>query len=561
MKKALAFFVFLVSSLAANAQIPNFTWAKSIGDSLWDIGYSIAVDGSGNVYTTGVFRGTVDFDPGAGVTNLSAGGSSDIFISKLNAFGNFVWAKNIGGAQDHNGNSIAVDKAGCVYTTGRFVGSSDFDPGVGVYNLSTSGASDIFISKLDSSGNFVWAKNFGGAWYDGGQSIVIDALANIYITGKFEDTADFDPGAGIFNLASVGAQDVFICKIDSSGNFVWAKGMGGALLDMGQSIAIDTLTNIYITGTFSGTADFDPSASNYSLASIGAGDVFISKLDAFGNFVWAKGLGGANDDIGRSIAVDLSGNVFTTGYFEGTGDFDPNAGVYNLSSNGIRDIFVSKLESSGNFVWAKSIGGPGDDDGMYICLDNSGSVYTTGYFRDTVDFDPNIGIFNLASIGEGDIFISKLDASGNFEWAKSIGGTSSDIGRSMVIDSAYNVYVTGNFRLTADFDPGIGIFNIVSEGGEDVFIHKMSQSEVGISENPNLQNNTIYPNPSNGLYTIELSAKSEITICNVIGEIILTQTMEAGKQALNLQQQANGIYFVRLVSEGKQEGFKLVKEE
>jgi Beta-propeller repeat len=146
-----------------DVEAQNFSWAKSIGGTGGDTGNSIAVDALGNVYTTGIFINTVDFDPGAGVFNLTSVGGSNIFVSKLDASGNFVWAKSTGSGNGIS-NSIAVDASGSVYTTGSFNGTVDFDPGVGVFNLTSAGSdADIFVSKLDASGNFVWAKSVGAA--------------------------------------------------------------------------------------------------------------------------------------------------------------------------------------------------------------------------------------------------------------------------------------------------------------------------------------------------------------------------------------------------------------
>jgi hypothetical protein len=139
---------------------------------------------------------------------------------------------------------------------------------------------------------------------------------------------------------------------------------------------------------------------------------------AGGDFVWAKRMGGTNRDIGYSITTDASGGVYTTGVFEGTVDFDPGEGTFNLTSVGSTDIFVSKLDSNGNFIWAKRLGGTGLDAGNDIALDTSGNIYTTGFFHGTADFDPGAGIFNLTSVVDyypySDIFVSKLDNNGNF---------------------------------------------------------------------------------------------------------------------------------------------------
>jgi hypothetical protein len=174
--------------------------------------------------------------------------------------------------------------------------------------------------------------------------------------------------------------DVFILKIDSSGNFVWAKQLGGSGTDGGIFITTDSHNNIYTTGCFQGSADFDPGTGIYNLTSAGSYDIFISKLDSLGNFVWATSMGGTGADFGNSIALDATGNVYTTGYFQNTADFDPGSGTFNLSSFGNKDIFISKLDNNGNFVFAKSLGGTNDDQAYSVAVDDSGNVYTTGVF-------------------------------------------------------------------------------------------------------------------------------------------------------------------------------------
>ena len=396
----------LFFNYSLNAQ--TFEWAKSSGGTTNDFGYSITVDASGNVYTTGVFQGTVDFDPGAGTNNLTSAGGQDVFVQKLDAAGNFLWAKSFGGISTDEGRSITIDASGNVYTTGHFQGAVDFDPGAGTNNLTSAGNVDVFVQKLDASGNFLWAKSFGGTTNDFGLSITVDASGNVYTTGSFYGTADFDPGTGFFNLTTIGSQDVFVQKLDASGNFLWAKSFGGTTNDFGLSITVDASGNVYTTGSFYGTADFDPGTGFFNLTTIGSQDVFVQKLDASGNFLWAKSFGGSSTDYGYSITVDASGNVYATGNFQGTVDFDPGAGTNNLTSAGSYDVFVQKLDASGNFLWAKSFGGSSTDYGYSITVDASGNVYTTGYFKGTADFDPGAGTNNHTSAGSQDVFVHKM---------------------------------------------------------------------------------------------------------------------------------------------------------
>lgn len=384
-----------------------YVWAKGFGSTTYDAGDGIAVDGTGNVYTTGIFGGTVDFDPGAGTQNLTSAGSQNIFISKLDANRAYVWAKTFNAT---SGNGIAVDGSGAVYTTGYFSNTVDFDPGPGIQNLTYAGGTDIFVSKLDASGAYVWAKSFGGSssGFDIGNSIAVDNSNNVYTTGYFVGTADFDPGTGTQNLTSAGSDDIFVSKLDASGAYVWAKSFGGTSAEHGNSIAVDASGNVYTTGYYQGTVDFDPSTSTQSQTSAGSADIFVSKLDASGIYVWAKSFGATSGDYGLSLAVDGSGSVYTTGYYQSAVDFDPGTSTQSLTAAGFEDIFVSKLDSTGAYVWAKSFGSTTSDEGQGIALDGSGGVYNTGYFNGTVDFDPSTSTANLVSFNGRGGYVQKL---------------------------------------------------------------------------------------------------------------------------------------------------------
>jgi len=452
----------------------TFEWAVSLGGSNTEDGRSIVTDDLGNVYSTGFFVGIGDFDPGVGTFNLTSNGSHDIYVSKLDPSGNLLWAKNMGGSNSDRGYGIAIDGSGNIYTTGSFSGTADFDPGIGISNLTSAGNTDVFVSKLDGSGNFVWAKRLGGSDTYAGYSISIEASGNILTTGLFSGTGDFDPSAGTYNLTSNGSRDVFVSKLDDLGDFVWAKNLGGSGADDGFSVTTDLSGNVYTTGAFSGTADFDPGAGTSNLMASGT-DAFISKLDANGDLVWARNLGGSNAESGFSIVVDGSGNVYSSGIYNGLADFDPGIGTYNLTSNGSADLYISKLDVSGNFVWAKSIGGLGNEQGRSIFLDQAGNVYTTGFYSGTVDFDPGAGTSFLTTAGNYDVFVSKLDDLGNFIWAQSFGGPNFDVAYGLTVDYLGNVYSTGHFFGTADFNPDGGSFELTAAGSDDAFIHKLSQ--------------------------------------------------------------------------------------
>lgn len=397
----------------------NFVWAYRFGGKSQEVGEDIAVDAAGNIYVTGCFRDTVDFDPGPGIHNVvSAGNNKDAFVLKLDASCNLLWAEQLGGDFDH-GFNIKVDAAGYVYTSGFFSGTGDFDPGPGTFYLTShSVATDIFVSKLDANGNFVWAAGMGGKASDSGVGdLDVDAAGNVYTAGYFSDTADFDPGPGIFTLIAKATNDAFFSKLDANGNFVWAISVGGtsanisaggASSDIGYGIAADALGNVYTTGYFAGTADFDPGPGVFNLSTTYTENIFITKLDSSGNLIWAKQLQGLYHSYGYAITLDTSANVYIAGGFDGPVDFDPGPGTFTLATNGTIDPFISKLDSAGNFVWAAQMAGGGHEFAMSIAVDRPGNVYSTGHFYNTVDFDPGSGIYNLTSTSSVDGFVHKM---------------------------------------------------------------------------------------------------------------------------------------------------------
>ena len=448
---------------------------STFGGTLSEEVRSMALDSNGNIYTTGYFQDSVDFNPGEGVANMTSAGLNDIFISKSDPNGNFLWAKRIGGTSSEAAASIAIDRSGGVVATGNFAGIVDFDPGEGIANMTSAGDDDIFVVKLDPSGNYLWAKTMGGSARDSGLYIAIDGSGNICTTGIFTSTADFDPTQGIDNRMSNGDLDVFISKFDSFGNHLWTKTRGGLGREVGQSTAFDSGGNIYSLGYFSGTVDFDPSDDGIAnLTSAGGNDMFISKFDSSGSYLWAKRIGSMGADGAAQAAFDRTGNLYFTGYFSGTVDFDPGVGLAELTSNGGSEMFIAKFDPSGNYIWAKRRGGAGADRGLNIALDSNGNIYSTGQFSSTVDFDPGVGLAELTSNGGStDIFIAKFDSSGSHLWVKRFGGTESDRGLNIAIDSNGNVFTSGYFSNIVDFDPGTGTSNFTSNGGFDLFILKL----------------------------------------------------------------------------------------
>ncbi len=474
MKKTI---LILFASIICNflkAQPVHFEWAKALGSTADDQGNSVAVDKSGNVYTTGYFSGRLDFDSGSDSFYLASNGGFDIFILKLDANGDFVWAKTIGGSADDLGNSICLDTAGNIIITGSFQGRVDFNPDTTRKFLNSLGRTDAFVAKFKSNGIFKWAKQLGGKSDDQANSVATAISGKIYATGYFSDTVLFNTGMSITRFVARGGTDIFVIKIDTNGTFVWMKAMSGTSNEAGNSITVDKSEIVYTTGYFLGLVDFNPGTATFNLTSFGDADIFVSKLDVNGNYVWAKQLGGKTKDVGNGIIIDASVNVITTGYFTGAADFDPGTAAVNLTSNGNSDIFISKLTTAGVYIWAKQIGSTGTDAGLSIATDANSSIYTSGGFQATTDFDPGSTSYTLTSAGGDDVFMSKLSSSGTFLWARNIGGGQNDMGYGIFVNTSKNVYTTGNYSLRSDFDPSKDSFNITSNGSLDIFVQKMA---------------------------------------------------------------------------------------
>lgn len=482
---------------------PGLVWARGHIGTQDTFSEGVTTDASGNVFTTGSFDNTTDFDPGPGVLNLTATGSvSDIYLSKLNANGDLAWAFSLGCVTSGAGTGIATDAAGNVYVAGYFSGTVDFDPGPGTTNLTAGGR---FLCKYDTNGNLIWALALAST-LSVDLTMAVDAADNLYLAGGFSGTADFDPGAGTFNMTSAGSTDIFILKLSSAGNFIWARRMGSTLLDRANALALDVSGNVHITGTFNGTVDFDPGAGTANLTSAGATDAFILKLDNAGNYLWARRVGGTSAfDTGNGIALDSDDNVLITGRFDGTVDFDPGAAVNNLTSVGGGDAFVLKLNSAGNFVWAKSMGGTFGEEGMDIVCDAFDNVYTTGDLRsNTADFDPGPGTFNLSPTGSWEVYLSGLDAAGNFMWAVASQGAagSSVYQPELSLDASGNIILIGVIEdAPADLDPGICVTNI-STNGVTAFIAKLRPGTIS-SCGPTI---TINPQPVSTIACVGSSA-------------------------------------------------------
>ncbi|TND00060.1 MAG: hypothetical protein FD123_4408, partial [Bacteroidetes bacterium] len=286
----------------------------------------------------------------------------------------------------------------------------------------------------------------------------------------------------------------------------WTKTAGGPAMDKVSGIANDQSGNIFVTGYFDSTR----------LVSAGGTDIFIAKYDADGVLLWAKQVGGQNDDYATAISTDITGNCYITGFFYIQGAVS-TFGSTTISEAGDADIFISKFNAGGNLLWVRNGGGRGDDACYSITNDVSGNCYITGFFSGTAIF----GNTRVISVGYSDIFVSKYDAGGNLVWIKTGGGSYQDEAYAVTTDAAGNIFVTGFFTGNA----GFGGTNLASAGyfDTDVFLLKYNPSGL-----------LVWAKRAGGTgndmaYGIDVAANGSIFVCGVFrgtkvfGDNVLTQ--------------------------------------
>lgn len=534
MKKIFILTSIITLSLGLTAQnTTSFEWAKSVSSSLNVDVRDIAVDSQGNSFITGGFWGTASF----GTTTLSSLGNQSIFIAKLDNLGNFIWAKSAGSDGGDRGNSIAVDAQGNSYITGYFRDGAIF----GDTTLISGFYVGIFITKLDNSGNFIWVKSATGNsslnTYTNG--IAIDSIGNSYIVGR---------SVGVSFGTSPAISGIFIAKLDASGNFEWSTQIGefGQFID-GIDIALDSQGNPHITGRFEGTTSF----GDTTLTSGQSCGVFLAKLDATGDYIWVRKVGYNNCFQRAAIAIDSQDNSYVVGRFEGSIPF----GDTTLVSNGVYvNGFITKLDTSGNFIWARKMNGGSNNSVAVeaIAIDAQGNSYIAGEFNGS----SLTGATGLTVYGGDDVFIAKLNALGVFEWVKSAGSNVSDELRGIAVDAQGNSYITGVYENTATF----GAFSLTSLGSEDAFIAKISDGSLSSIENNEFQTVNIYPNPTNSFLFIESETPIEKLIIRDLSGKIVYQSSNSIEEKVDVQNLNSGIYILEIMFENIRIIKKFVKD-
>jgi gliding motility-associated-like protein len=449
----LLFFVFFIP-FAGLGQISKPQWVDGIGgDGSNSIPSAVKIDNQNNVYVTGLFSGTVDFDPTpGGVFNLSSAGGIDdfdIYVAKYTPAGKLIWAKSIGGSGIDQVNAMTIDKNGNPTISGQFDSyTMDADPGSGVYTLTNNGDKDEFIIQLTTNGAFSWAKSIGGYSTDYGGKIVADSQGDVVQISQFRAAVTL--GGQTYN--SSGSFSGMAVKFSATGNLLWVLNFADANNSEAHSCAVDANDNVIVSGVFSSTVNFNPLGTPYTLNGNGS-STFIAKYNKNGILIWVKTIAGTVVGNNTNLCVNSKNEIYVDGPFSSSLTF--NTGV-SLSPQGQRDIFLAKFSAVGDLLAANDVGGANAHIYNYgIVASKEDDIYVSGYFDGTIDFDPSsTSVAPISYHGGQDLFLAKYDSDLNYKWAFSAGSPncSNTLGRNVETDNNNDVLLVGSFCSTVDFD-------------------------------------------------------------------------------------------------------------
>lgn len=560
MKNTLFLSALLGFNFTVAAQTAKHEWTRNFGTNLNTIGTSLATDNLDNVYTAGTFDGIADFDPSNLSTDLlTSKGLEDIFLSKMNAKGEHLWVKQIAGTGIDQVHHLKLDPSGNIYLVGSFQGTIDMDPGPGTSNLISNGSNDVFLAKYDVNGSLLWAKSFGSS--DDDQGIGLDVSASsVAITGYFRGNIDFDASNPLAQHSASAQSDIFVAHFDLLGNYNWSHSIGGPSDEEGKSVRIDKSGNVLIAGFFNNSVDFNPGVGTSFKAASGGRDAFLVKFSPSGMFSWVKTFGGNGLECVQTVLTDESNNIISVGYYTSITDFDPMPAVdFYLNPGSLSSIFIQKLDSNGNFLWAKGFNGYIQSYSQSAALDHLGNIYLTGYFNSSVDFGTGSGISNLSTTGFEDIFIVKLYPSGKYASAHKTGGTKYESGYSLFMDKKGAMFACGKFSGTVDFDPGSNVANTAAFGSSisDAYVVKWTNFPASITDKAidNKLEVQVYPNPSTGLVRVELGTMNKqnysLHVRNTLGQLVYRADQLEQNNSLDLSTLPNGLFILTIFADGQ----------
>lgn len=562
MKKIYTAIALTALTFGAKAQNSTLEWINQYSSLNKVFARDIELDANGNVYNAGGYYSSADFDASSQDSILTSTGGTDMYFMKLDQDGNLIWVKTIGTTSyNEEASYIKPDSDGNVYIAGRFIGTLDFDPGTGTENrTSNSGTYDCFLAKYDSDGEFLWVHTFGGISYDYLNGLTVDDNDNVYITGQYRGTVDFDPSGTSPITQTADNGDIFIQKLDSDGNSIWVKVFEGTGYEGGVGIEIDENYNVFTTGIFTDTIDLDPGTAvdQYICHDYGM-DVYVLKLDANGDYQWGRVYGATYDLYSYGLAKDADNNIYTYGYFEDTITVVEGTESYEFISNGYYDGYWFKFSENGEFLNGYSFGSADDDEVTALIVDGAGVVSYAGYAYDTLDIDPTAGEYGYQPLVDEVGFIVKMDEEEVYS-IDIFDGQGAPYFNALAVDDEYHLYATGGFYETVDFDPSTAVNDLTYVGSYDGVILKLGAPyHVGVQDFEEPLTLKTYPNPTQNTLYIESDGDfTQYQIFDLQGRLVKSGALTQMNIEVNDLQ--NGAYILQLNNDYQTVNTRFLKE-
>jgi hypothetical protein len=544
--------LFITSTLLI-AQNMEWEWIKSAtGDA---DARCVTVDDSNSIYIAGSFLNQITLD---NLSLTSINYSSDIYLIKLDNEGNVLWGKSIKGEWTEYCRKVDTDPQGNVILAGEFCSNTATIDSITLINTHQTpfpdeSTFDIFIVKFNSEGDLLWAKSGGGIYHEHANSVCTDHLGNVFIFGNFmSPVVTFDN----LSLYNTGNLDLMLIKYDRNGNATWAKSAIGSGQENAWSVKTDLNNNVYIAGSYrSSSISFDNftliNSSNYF-------DLYLVKYNPNGSVIWVKSASGEKWDDANAISVDEENNVYLAGHFNSDTLYFDSTTLYlsNIAHSNI-DMYILKLNSTGNIVWAKNSTGSAWIYPHSVSTHGANHIaivgtFTGNNFGNTEYFGTNA----ITTFGSYDIFLVNYDSSGNAIWCENFGGTNMDFGQDICYDNMGNLIIAAFFQSDSfTFDSLTFINNYNSKM---LVAKKRDSSPSTIKRSENLSQKyalTNYPNPFNLSTTIEFTlpkaTHATLKIYNILGEEVATlisENLAAGSYLYQWETRglASGVYFYKL---------------
>ncbi len=557
-------FLILVSSVSVNAQ--DYKWTERIGSDGTDMGFATVTDDQGNVYLSGMFSETVDFNPGPGAINsalrTAEDGKSYGFVARYDENGNYNWVIVFKGTDENNVaiEELTLDNSGNIVAAGYFNGDAQIGEEGKKIN---TGKPTVLITKISPEGDVLWSNHIksesGLAVFD----IKVNHNDEIYLTGYFSDKLIIDNPDGFdqtyVSNGSVYEGDGYYVVYNSTGEYSTSNIIGGIQEDWIHTIAFDSNNNSYMLGVFSDTLRLEINGFEQEFTAEGSRDIFIMKLNGSDQITDVFILTGEGSISPKKLTIDEKDNLYISGNFTGEIDFNPGPGTDNIVKNSFYG-FVTKLNKDEKYLWTLTL-----DANFIKVLTDENNFYITGTFDGEVDFNPGLpkDVYNSRS-GSDDIFITKMNKKGIYENTIVYGGAYEDDISDIHINEN-NISAAGYFLKETDVIPGEETDIINSNGEEDIFFKKFTLSTTGIVDINDNSAKKIYPNPAQNEITLEFEGsmgKSEITVFDMNGTRVINQNIMTNEGAnvytLGTEALSSGQYVIRIVSGANSATFKAV---